>query len=468
MNKLSNYLITLAISAGSAGFAGSAVAADHNDADRGHNSGLPSIVLGMQRDISTNIDNIADNFSQIQSNRADIAENSDRIDTLEAGSGPGGGEIAVNCTADANAFMGNIIQDNTTYILTGMCNGPIWIENHRNVTITGDGDGDKDDGVMLPADLVANPFGAIGAWNSQIVKLENLTVSAANYVTQTYSFGSNVSSLIAGDQSFIEVSDVDFVGGDYSVSIYNESQLNVNEGVSILDFNSAGLSAYNGSLIRTNHVTTVTGLIGGSNQTYTYAILAENNSVVEVKGGGSFSGASGVPFDEYPNAVWSGDNSTIRFGVGANPTVVHGSIESAYSSMVRISGNLTLNGALAAYHRGYIRAVDIIQSNGEVYAGDAASLRIESSELSPSSTNFPCCGMEAYRQGNMRLNKTKVNVLGDDHTIYVSGFSVLDIRGEGSDLGGADISCHDANQIRIRAGVMNVGNVTCFGPPPPP
>src|SRR5210317_1607739 len=56
-----------------------------------------------------------------------------RVTTVEGGTT----EIAVDCDADGNAFLGFTIKDNTTYTLDGTCNGPIEIFRKRNVVIQG-------------------------------------------------------------------------------------------------------------------------------------------------------------------------------------------------------------------------------------------------------------------------------------------------------------------------------------------
>ena len=65
-----------------------------------------------------------------------------------------------------------------------MCNGPVWISSRDNIVIEGDATGSRDDGIILPAGLVENPYGAIGIWDSASVSLDNLTLSAENYVSQ--------------------------------------------------------------------------------------------------------------------------------------------------------------------------------------------------------------------------------------------------------------------------------------------
>lgn len=366
--------------------------------------------------------------------------------------------VAIDCGADANALLNTTIQSNTIYTLSGMCNGPIWIDNKHDIILQGDGNGIRDDGVALPAGLMEHPQGAVAIWKSKAIRLDNLTLSASNYVSQSYPFGDNVASLSAGDQSWVEVADVDFTGGDYSVDIYNGAQLSLRQGATVTGYNRAGLSAYNHALIVTNDDITVSGIDGLSTETYPYALVAIANSLIEIRQGGSFSGASGQEVDEYPTAVWSGDNSTVHFGDNGNPTTVNGSIESAYSSMVRIDGNLTLNGTLAAYHRGYIRATGLTQAGGPIYAGDAGTIRLEQSSLTPPNAEFAYATLEIYRQGNLRMNDTTVNLNGN--AIDVSGFGFLNTRGN-SDLGGAAINCHDPNQLSISP-EHNYGEVSCF------
>jgi hypothetical protein len=392
---------------------------------------------------------------------AEVNENFDNLDQrllkLESSQMS---EQAIDCNSDANALLNTILQNNTSYTLSGMCNGPILIDNRRDITLKGDASGSKDDGVMLPAGLTEHPYGAVVVLKSSAIKLDNLTLSASNYVAQTYPFGENVASLSAGDQSWIDITNVDFTGGDYSVDVYNGAQLSLHQGVTVNGYNRAGLSAYNHALIRTHDDITVSGIVGASTESYPYAISAIANSIVEIRHGGSFSGASGQPIDEYATAVWSGDNSTIRFGNSDNPTTVNGSIESAYSSMVRIDGNLTLNGALAAYHRGYIRATGVTQSGGPIYAGDAATIRTEAASLTPVNMDYPATPIDVYRQGNLRMNNTTANLGGN--ALSVSSFAIINLRGS-TDLGGADIFCHDPNQISLQGSVTGVGNVSCFG-----
>lgn len=382
-----------------------------------------------------------------------INENDRRITVLEGGIT----EIAVDCSSDVDAFFNTAIRDGVSYTLTGMCNGPIWIEGRSNVSIQGDASGDKDDGILLPAGLSSQPYAALGIWQSSGVRLENLTVSAENYVSESYAFGNNVSALHVGNDAFAEVADVDFAGGDYAVHVYHDGQLVVGGGVTVTGFNLGGLTAYNHGLIRTLEDITVTGLVGSSTREDANALQATSNGIVEIRNGGSFAGPT-FSSQDYRTTVWAGDNGTVRINNGANPTVIDGGVASGTSAMIRIEGNATITGYVAAYHMGYTQIAGSTQSGGLLEVGDGGFLRFDSSTLNPTSRLIPAFPVDVYRMGKLRTNNTALDLGGND--ISVSGFGYINLRGA-TDLGGADVSCHERGLIFIRNTVTNVGNIGC-------
>lgn len=383
-----------------------------------------------------------------------VIDNDMRITALEAGAK----EIAVDCSMDVNAFLNTTIEDNATYTLTGMCNGPIWIESRDNVTIQGDATGSKDDGVQLQAGLSEHPYAAIGIWQSRGVVLDNLTVSAANYVNASYSFGDNVSAVHVGNKSLAEASNVDFIGGDYSVHVYHDGMLTLREGNTVTGFNLGGLTAYNQGLIRTLDHITVTGLTGASTSEDSNAIQATNNAVIDIRGGGSFAGPTIAGSQDYRTTVWASDNGTVRTQDASNPTQVTGGVAANRSAVVWIEGNATVNGYIGAYHMGYTRIVDTTQSGGLIEAGDGAFLRFQSSSLTPSSLLFPTTPVDIYRMGKLRVEHSGMDLGGNN--ISVSGFSYINLRGT-TDAGGADIQCHERGLIFIQPSVTGVGNIGC-------
>ena len=151
-------------------------------------------------------DEMNTNFTDLEQRMAAIEDGDNQI-------------VPVDCTADPNAFLDPNpvpITDNTTYVLSGMCNGPIWISRKRNVIIEGDSAGvAKDDGVILPGGLTDNPFAAVGIWESN-AELRNLTIDASAYVTNAYPFNDTIAAVAVGQHAMARIYDVDIDGGDYA------------------------------------------------------------------------------------------------------------------------------------------------------------------------------------------------------------------------------------------------------------
>ena len=403
---------------------------------------------------------INDNFSDLDQRVIDLGE------TVADQSNGIAQDVAVDCGSDADAFLNTPINSHTTYILTGMCNGPIWIDGRNNVTIMGDENGNKDDGVILQGGLTEDPYHAVGVWRSKNISLENLTVDSSNYVSKNYSFGNNVGTISAGEQSYLVVTNVDSIGGDYAVQAHSQSLLRINEGVTVTGFNRSGLVASTGSVIRTHDDITVSGVVGTSTDDWGgQAINAGGNSFVQIREGGSFTGStSSVTHDAddgqliYPVSVWVYDNGTLNVKSGSNPAVFHSGIENGYSSMIRMEGNAIIHGVVGVYHSAVMRLNDIVQDGGDIWAGDGGYILIESSTLTPVSIYDPANhNFSLYRAGRARVNNTTIN-LGDSN-LNIYGLDLLQLRGSTS-IGTAGIECGEYWNVQIANSVTH-GPVSC-------
>ncbi|MCP4765297.1 MAG: hypothetical protein GY875_03415 [Gammaproteobacteria bacterium] len=269
-------------------------------------------------------------------------------------------------------------------------------------------------------------------------------------------------ALGAGDASHVEVTDVEFLGGDYGIDAYRLAIVRLREGISVDGFNRGGLNVFMGAHIRTDEDITVTGIIGVSTENSTPAINASANGTVQIRNGGTFTAGSNPqtqdlsPDDIYPAAVWASDNSTIRVHGGDNPAVFNGAVEVGYSAMVRMTGDTTIHGVIGVYHSGVMHLTDVVQDTDTIWVGDGGFLRVESGNLSP--VSLYDSAMEAYRSGRIRVNNTTINLGGK--TLYVGGFSVLNLRGD-TTLGDDGIDCRTGNNLNIREGVIH-GPVSCW------
>ena len=419
---------------------------------------------------------VNENFSDLDGRIVDLGQ-------LVADQSNGiGVEIALDCDSDADAFRNAEINSHTTYILTGMCNGPIWIYDRSNVTIKGDDSGvsDKNDGVFLPAnldglrdpegELIESPYGAVGVWRSRNVRLENLKIDASNYVSRDYIINGfsarNIAALTSGQQAYVRAENVDFLGGDFALDIYSQSQLDIREGVTVTGFNRAGLSAFSSGVIIVHEDITVSGLVDTSTESYAQAIHASANGVVQIRNGGSFTGATTTEttdssgFTIYPASVWISDNATLNISDSSNTAVFNGAFEAGYSAMIRVNGNTVIDGVLAAYHSSVIWMRDVTQSGGEVWAGDGGYMRVESSTLTPGDTDGYDINFELYRSGRARINNTTINLNGTNMGVW--GYSVLNLRGSTS-LGTDSIDCSDGRGLSIRDSVtLDRDSISCW------
>jgi len=372
-------------------------------------------------------------------------------------------DVALDCGADADAFLNTPINSHTTYTLTGMCNGPIWIENRRKIRIQGDGVGSKNDGIILQAGLIDHPFGALGVWDSKAIRLDDLVLSAANYVSKDYGTYSNVATISAGNQSKINATNVDFIGGDWSVNVYRQAHLRLGAGNTVTGFNRTGLTADSGGLIRTMEDITVTGIVGTSTEDYITAVNATSNAIIQIRNGGTFTAGSTTRtvdsngFAIYPAAVWVGDNATLNVSDGSNPTVFNGAVESGYSAMIRMRGS-TIHGVLGVYHSSVVHMTNTTQDLGEVWVGDGGYLRVESSTITPGDTDGFAESISLYRHGRARINNSTLNLGGINASAF--GFTLLQLRGT-TNLGTDGVDCGESRNVSIHNTVTR-GTVSCL------
>jgi len=359
--------------------------------------------------------------------------------------------IPINCGAggDVNALINTVIEDRTTYVLTGMCDGPIEVIRRRNVFIQGDATGIKDDGIILPANLQANPFAALGIYESN-VDLSNLTIDASNYVTSSYPFGAtNVSALSIGQSSTGRIRDLDITGGDTGLNVFRNSWVKTYSNINISGFNVIGLSSFAGSSVELSDTIQV---VGGATTTSQNpeAISATYNSIVEIGNGGTFTPAgSGLAPENH--AIGAGDNATVRVR-DSGVTNLNADVGAWRSSSIKVDGGAVFNGGIGVYDTGTIRVTNSTHSGGFIEAHRGAVLRFISSSID-TATGGPFI-FDLTAAATVRIQDTSVT-LGDPINLF--GYSLLQLKstltGDTNFISG-DVNCHDrANQISVDANV---------------
>jgi hypothetical protein len=384
------------------------------------------------------------NAADVNANFTDLDS---RVSALESASGGFSNMVEVDCAVDPDAFIDMSIADNTTYTLSGMCHGPIGIWKKRNVVIQGDDIGTKDDGIILPPGLIAHPYEALGIWESS-AEVRNLTIDAQNYVSALYSFGSHVSALGVGQLSVARAYDVDFVGGDTGINVYQSSYLKTYDNVNVTGFNQSGIGVQSNSHARLSEEIQVTTTQVAVDDNYSNALYAGLGGSIRITNGGTFTAPTSN--EEYSIDVF--DNGTLRIDHSGTSNL-NGNIGAASGGVVRIKGGAIVTGSIWTWQSGNIRLENSSQSGGDVSAWENSIVRIKNSTIETIG------GFEtrAERLSTLRLENTGVT---SDSPLNVYRFSILDLRGT-TDLGNAGISCNDpANETSIdEQSVTNVGDV---------
>jgi hypothetical protein len=369
-----------------------------------------------------------------------------RVTTIEGGST----EIAVDCSADVNALLNATINDNTTYTLNGMCNGPIEVFRNRNVVIQGVDTNTKTDGIILPTGITVDPFAAIGVYESSI-ELRNLRLDASNYVSNSYPWGATyVAALNVGQQSIARVYDVDLVGGDYTLSAFRNAYVKTYSNVTVTEFNIGGISASYNSHVELNQSIQVVGS-ASTTSTNPEAVSASYNSSIDIKEGGTFTIPGSIPqFESY--AIGAFHNASIRVR-DSGTTNINGDVGAGHSSVIQIDGGTVLVGAIDAWDSGVIRFRDSSQSGSYVSAVRLGLVRIYGS----SSINTTGTGFGAGQGSSIGIRNTAT--VTSDSPIFITSNSTLYIR-DTVDLGNVGITCQSqVNQVAISVNATNIGSL---------
>jgi len=373
---------------------------------------------------------------------AEVNENFDNLDqrlVVLEGSSPSH-TVAVDCSADSMALKNMSLTPNTTYVLTGMCDGQIVVgAGLGTIRIEGDATGVKDDGIILPAGETDENtvFATIYGTDSVRLNLENLTISAANYN------GANdlyISAIGSSRGAHVTLTQVDVVGGDKGIGADNTGTVSIFEGVHITGFSIHGINSAHASVVR---VFNTVEIVGDSNSDWD-----SSEAVVAHQGG------------------------IIGFSDDGDPLTMH-RIKPASGPNISIANDNTA--AVSAFQNGTIRIVDA-DITGVLWSGESSTVDIRDSVQGEGYIN-------PYRNSVMRIRNSQV-ANGDSGTLYSGDFSVLrmdnttvgntsgtgqistyrfgviDLRGT-TDLNNRDINCSDGRETRIDGSVVNVGAVSC-------
>jgi hypothetical protein len=334
---------------------------------------------GIPGKVQRNAADIADNFSQIQDNRADIMGLDKRVSDLEAGGGSPGGErsvVEVDCTAngDANALMvdeANSIYfpPNTTYNIHGACNGPLYVTEDG---VHFDGVGGTSPAIVLPGYTTNAGNGAIFADGANDVSVKNLLIDASAWGTLAAQ-GSDAAGVYARN-AFIRLRDVQIIGSLFAINPYRNAIVRLDGEINIEDFVNAGVSAGDQSLVTARGQVNISSNVMGSE--YLVAIEAYRGGLIDFRGGVTTNFASE---NDNADAISLSQLSQLRIRSNDN-IAINGSVFIGSTSQLRMDGGM-LAGEIFVRDNSSLFLRNMTQTEGEIALEANSSANLNNADV---------------------------------------------------------------------------------------
>ena len=381
-----------------------------------------------------------------------IAVNNNDIRISELEGRTGGEEISVDCFTDSAALINTNLAPGNTYVLTGMCDGPVRIsEPAGTYSFRGDATGVKDDGIISPPgqleDYVFSAYGPISA------NFDNLTISGTNYTSQADTF---VTTLYLAGNASASLLNVDVVGGDYGV-FADGAYISVGGAVNITGFREEGLIAANGSSIQVDDFITVAGAFNEPGE-YSAAMDAFRSGSIVISGGGNFTAGTddGSNADYERISLSANGNGSIRIRNSSAVTLT-GAIEAIRSSEIRIQSGGTIVGAISATDQSHVRIRNVTHSGGNITSISGSGFTARNSTLSDNSSDW----IGVQQVSTMSLRDTIVGNSSGVANINVFHHGFLSLQGT-TNLNGRVINCLDAAQDIQLIAATGIGTGSCI------
>jgi hypothetical protein len=307
------------------------------------------------------------NFDDVE---AAVNDNFTRITALEGG---GGGQttVAVGCDVDADALTQiGTYSANTTYEITGACNGPIEV-NADHVWFVGQ---DVSAAIVLPG--TAPDSAAVYGNHARALRLEALLIDASAF-SGAGAVGSGSGGVWVRDGSMI-ITNTDVTGGEYGINPFRNAYVRLEDSVNVTGFIHGGIAVGENSVLSARGQVTVSTTF--SDGGWVAGVSAYRNSVADFRAGLNVTmpaANEGTGFN--PNAIESTNHSYMRI---------------RNSGSVDINGRVDLNGSSS------------LELNGGDVAGD---IQVgNNSRLEMDATNQSAGGILAFMNSAVIINDSSI------------------------------------------------------------
>jgi hypothetical protein len=343
-----------------------------------------------------------------------------------------GGEQQVDCSIDANALLNTTIKDDTTFYITGACNGPIYVASD-GVHLIG-AEPNRAASIVLPNPTLDPSIGAVFVDGGQDVRIENLLLDASAWAGAGAE-GSDAGGLYIRS-AFVRLIDSKVVGGLWGVNPFRDALLRMEGTNDITGFVNAGISVGDQSTLtargQVNVSTTNTAASVFTSGGYTSAIETYRQGVIDFRAGLTVSVPADIPgSDYYPGAISVSGQSIVRVKKSGTVTI-QGHVSAYQQSTLNISGG-TFNGGLAAYLQSHI-SINI--DSGTIDSSGAQSFVVDAQEGSVLKITGGTIVGTIFAQENSALNLDDVAL--SDGAIELFRSSMIKVSSSTLDFSNGD------------------------------
>lgn len=375
---------------------------------------------------------------------ADINANFSDLDTrvgnLESGGAGAPNVVAVDCSSNAGALAAISFASNTTYNISGVCDGPIFINDKADISLVGVAAG-ATDSIALRAPN--NGWGAVNVLESNEITIENLFLDITDFADAATANGTDAAGVYVRN-GYAIVRDTNIQGGLYGISPFRSALVRLEGTVNVTEFVNSGLSVGGQSTITSRGQVTVTST--RTDGDYLTAVESYRSGVIDLRAGAILSVPASLANTDNGSAITSNENSTVRIR-NSGTVSVSGAVGSFRSSSVRIEkGTITgtVQGALASSI--HLKNGVAITGNLEVYS--SSTLAMEGGSISGTIEVESNSSMEleevshtnvANQSINLRSNATLLARDSNIGNFFVFSGSAIDIdtrNGTSSAAGG--------------------------------
>jgi len=410
--------------------------------------------------LSQSVNSLSTRTNEVESEITDLYQQVSQLSASPAST------IQVDCDTDPEALISYEFTDNTTYVISGMCNGPVIVRGKANVTLQGDASGTLDDGISLPTGLQSDPSATLIISSSDNIHLNNIVITSFNSSDASNNpNGWWLTPLLVNRASSTDIHASKLQGGDSGIDVYENSVVRLYGNNVITGFLREGVNVHRGGSVQVREEISITS---GNFTTPKPAVFrVYNNGVLLVKNATSSTFTpSNTSDSNNPRTVDAFDGGVVKL----SDATITNQIWSQSSAVVTLY-NSTVNDNIRAFDNGEVLVYsstitdDISAENNSLIKASYSVLNdwiksSSNSRVEMFSTSFSGTGFNVTNGSDFIVdNSSTIDISG---SAYISKGGRFDMNDSSFASSSSDIQISRFGLVTLSGTVdLNGANITC-------